>query len=117
MHLPGRFHRNRFDRPFHIQRARPKCSVVQFLELMFQDRGGSYAGTGRQIGECELHLDGNLIFQGFAIVGAGLAYLTYLAIQARGRRRKRAVNLLSPTQIFQLGSNSTLVTVTEKDCL
>ena len=74
-------------------------------------------GTGRQIGECELHLDGTLIFQGFAIAGAGLAYLTYLAIQARGRRRRRAVNLPLPSQIFQLGSNSTTVTVTEKDCL
>ena len=44
--------------------------------------------------ECEIHVDGDLLFCAFGALGAGLAYLTYTAITAKGkRRRKREANV------------------------
>ena len=102
-----RFHR--WDRLYPPQglRRRPKCSVVQFLEIVFKDRSldGSQ-GVGRsESGGCEVHVDGNLIFQAFAVLGAGLAFLTFQAIKDKGRKRKRrSPSLLEQLEMLPLGS-------------
>jgi hypothetical protein len=116
MFVPGRFpsrgtalvelrrRRIHLNRIFPLKRfpSRPQCSIGQTLDLLLGGQPGP-AGTGRQIGECEIHIDGNLIFQAFGVLGAGLAYLTYEAIKAKGRRRRRSVSLLDQLERIAIG--------------
>ena len=94
-------------------RNRPRCSVAQFLDILFADRsqhsgGGPFVGSGRQLGECEIHVDGVLLYRAFGALAAGLAYLTYQAIKGNPlfqlRRRKReAVSLQDQLELIVLG--------------
>jgi hypothetical protein len=38
---------------------------------------------------CEIHIDGDYLFVAIALLGAGLAYITYTTITAGRRRRKK----------------------------
>ena len=93
-------------------RSRPRCSVAQFLDILFQDRsqhgGGPYVGSGRQLGECEIHVDGVLLYRAFGALAAGLAYLTYQAIKGNdllgiGRRKREAVSLRDQIELVVQG--------------
>ena len=93
-------------------RSRPRCSVAQFLDILFQDRsqhgGGPFVGSGRQLGECEIHVDGVLLYRAFGALAAGLAYLTYQAIKGNdllgiGRRKREAVSLRDQIELIVQG--------------
>ena len=94
-------------------RSRPRCSLAQFLDILLEDRsqhgGRPFVGSGRQLGECEIHVDGVLLYRAFGALAAGLAYLTYQAIkgnplfQLRRRKREEAVSLRDQLELIVLG--------------
>ena len=90
-------------------RNRPRCSVAQFLDILLEDRSHHGVGSGRQLGECEIHVDGVLLYRAFGALAAGLAYLTYQAIkgnplfQLRRRKREEAVSLRDQIELILLG--------------
>ena len=91
-------------------RNRPRCSIAQFLDILLEDRSQHpYVGSGRQLGECEIHVDGVLLYRAFGALAAGLAYLTYQAIkgnplfQLRRRKREEAVSLRDQIELILLG--------------
>ena len=90
-------------------RNRPRCSIAQFLDILLEDRSQHGVGSGRQLGECEIHVDGVLLYRAFGALAAGLAYLTYQAIkgnplfQLRRRKREEAVSLRDQIELILLG--------------
>ena len=88
--------------PVKRLQSRPQCSVAEVLNNVIQARAmAEYEAIGRDMDTCELHIDGNLIFQAFGVLGAGLALLTYQAIKDKGRKRRRrsAGSLSFPEQL------------------
>ena len=88
--------------PVGTRRRRPrrkKCGVVDFFTKVkifrrsLPDDGGleTAANEGRDGGDtsCEIHIDGDYLFVAIALLGAGLAYITYTTITAGRRKRKR----------------------------
>ena len=95
-------------RLMRLRSRRPRCSVAQFLDILLEDRSQHLVGSGRQLGECEVHVDGNLIYRAFGALAAGLAYLTYQAIKGNPlfqlrRRRSEAVSLRDQIEMVVLG--------------
>ena len=74
------------DRRFYkFYKIKPKCSLAEFIDFLIKPR--TYNGVGRAM-ECEIHIDGDLLFMALGALGAGLAFLTYQAIIAAGRRKR-----------------------------
>ena len=95
-------------RLMRLRSRRPRCSVAQFLDILLEDRSQPLVGSGRQLGECEVHVDGNLIYRAFGALAAGLAYLTYQAIKGNPlfqlrRKRSEAVSLRDQIEMVVLG--------------
>ena len=90
-------------------KSRPRCSIAQFLDILLADRSqhnGSF--VGRQLGECEVHVDGVLLYRAFGALAAGLAYLTYQAIKGNPlfqlkRRKRQAVSFQDQIELIILG--------------
>ena len=119
------FMKRRQHRPALIsRRRRPRrrnCGIVDFFSKVkifkrsLSDSevvSGStatrttYAVEGRGgDSSCEIHIDGDYLFVAIALLGAGLAYITYTAIQA-GRRRKRSTAATVSDDVPQTGFRS-----------
>ena len=95
-------------RLMRLRSRRPRCSVAQFLDILLEDRSQHLVGSGRQLGECEVHVDGVLLYRAFGALAAGLAYLTYQAIKGNPlfqlkRRKRQAVSFQDQIELIILG--------------
>ena len=87
------------DRRFYkFYKIKPKCSVLELIDLIIKPR--TYNGVGRDMDECEIHIDGDFLFMAFGALGAGLAFLTYQAITTKGKRRRKREAETIPNNSF-----------------
>ena len=78
------------DRGFYkFYKFKPKCSLIDLIDLLIKPRIDNGYGAARGGMECEIHIGGDFLFQAFGALGAVLAYLTYTAITTKGKKRRK----------------------------
>ena len=70
---------------YRFPRIKQRCSITDIAESVFRP---ATSFEGRDM-DCEIHIDGDLLFCAFGALGAALAYLIYQAITQKSRRRRK----------------------------